>query len=143
MDSKIKERISRRVWTYVGEGKDEEVPVERWVWGALYEDGSELHQFDEAGYFHRFAEIEMEKLKYLSIYQSDNMGKRIDIPKPEKGQIFFFYRNIKPHYDQSHFHRVFVFGTKVDGVASYMFMLPDDRMVFSNTDSIDLSLYGV
>ena len=61
--------------------------------------------------------------------------------------VFHFYRNIKPWYAPESFIRVYVFGYSVKDKQSgmleknFMFILPDDRIIFSNRDNIDLTLF--
>ena len=120
----------------------ERVELERWGWGVVYKDGRELHQFDGVGNFHQFQEIETENVKMFTMYKLDDLSKRIDLPIIEGMQFFHFYRNIRPYYDNV-FKKVYVFGFKFNGVASYNFILPDDRIIISPVDNIDLSLFNV
>ena len=122
--------------------KDELVDTERWGWGVVYKDGRELKQFDDAGYFHQFKEIETENVAMFVMYKLDDDSKRIDMPISEGMQFFHFYRNIRPHYSET-FKRAYIFGFKKNGVASYNFILPDDRVIVSAVDNIDLSLFNI
>lgn len=120
----------------------EEVNPERWGWGVIYKDDTELKQFGDDGVFHQFREIETEKVKMFIMYQLDDMNKQIDMPISEGMQFFHFYRNIRTHYSTK-FSRVYVFGFKKNNVASYNFILPDDRIIISAVDNIDLSLFNI
>ena len=126
-------------------GIEERVEEERWGWGVVYKDDSELHQFGNDGKFHRFAEIQMDNVKLFSMYNLKDMSKRIDIVLTEAMQIFHFYRNIKPWYLDS-FVKVYVFGYKnrETGETCYNFILPDDRIIItSNKDNIDLVKFNI
>ena len=120
----------------------EKVNLERWVWGVVYKDGSELHQFDSEGIFHQFKEINLPEVKMFSMYRSDDMGKRYDIVVTEGMQLFHFYRNVKPYY-LDNYVKVYVFGWKKDGKESYHFILPDDRMVMSDINNVDLPQFNL
>lgn len=122
---------------------EEKIELERWVWGVVYKDGAELHQFDSEGTFHQFKEINLAEVKLFTMYKPEEMDtKRYDIVVTEGMQIFHFYRNIKPHY-LNHFVKVYAFGWKKDGKASYHFILPDDRMVMSDVDNVDLPQFNL
>lgn len=104
----------------------------------------ELHQFDGDGNFHQFKEIDLKNVSMFTMYRTDDMSKRIDMPIVEGMQFFHFYRNFKPYYDQKGgFRKIYVFGWKFKGVASYNFILPDDRMIVSPVDNIDLVNFNV
>lgn len=119
-----------------------EITPERWCWGVVYKDGSELHQFDNNGSFHQIKEIKMEDVRLFSMYKSDDISKRIDLVVMPDMQIFHFYRNIKPYYMDG-FVKIYVFGYKIRGTskAVYNFILPDDRIVIADRDNIDLAKF--
>ena len=120
----------------------EKVKVERWVWGVVYKDGSELHQFGADGVYHQIGEIKQEEITMFTMYKFDDLSKRIDMPICEGMKIIHKHRNIRPHYDNV-FKRVCLFGYKKDGKYSFNFILPDDRIIISPVDNIDLSLFNV
>ena len=122
-----------------------EVPIERWGWGVIYNDNTELHQFEDKepeGVFHRIQEIDWSNVKMFSMYKPNDIRKRIDILVTPEMQVFHFYRNIRPFYSEG-FLRVYVFGYKIKGTAEtvYNFILPDDRVLVSSKDNVDLSLF--
>jgi len=122
-----------------------EVSIERWSWGVIYNDNTELHQFQDGepdGIFHRIQEIDWSRVKMFSMYKSDDIKKRIDILVTPEMQVFHFYRNIKPFYLEG-FVKVYVFGYKIKGTSEtvYNFILPDDRVLVSSKDNVDLSLF--
>ena len=150
-----------------GQITQEEVQLERWVWGVIYKDNTELHQFDTEGFFHQFGEIHMEDVKLFVMYKPDDPNKRIDMVVSEDMQPFHFYRNVRPA-TEDHFTKVYAFGFKfkgtnmkneyVDGAlidptkpegelldfkAVYHFILPDDRVITSDKNNIDLTLFDL
>lgn len=72
------------------------VEPERWVWVAIYDDGTELHQFDTSdNRFHRFAEIDQNKLRrfVMRSWHSDQLFSVYFIPGIMK--LIHFYRTAK------------------------------------------------
>lgn len=122
----------------------EKVKPENWVWGVVYKDETELHQFSNDGQFHLLDEIQWDKVKMFTMYKYENMSKRIDIVVTPEMKLFHFYRNVKPYYLEN-FVRVIVFGWKVKETnqSVYNFILPDDRVITSNIDSVDLTLFDL
>ena len=130
------------------EGTIETVQLEKWVWGVVYKDDTELHQFGSKGDFHQFKEIKKEEVKMFTMYKSDDMSKRIDLLITPEMSFFHFYRNIRPEWSEV-FIKIYVFGFAVKDKQSgmlektFMFILPDDRILVSNRDNIDLSLFDL
>ena len=119
------------------------VDLEKWCWGCVYKDDTELHQFDQAGNFHQLREIDQKNIKLWVLYNSEDPNKRIDIVMPEDARIIHKYRNVKPHY-LDRFVRVYMFGYrtgKKDFKYHYNFVLPDDRIIQSTVDNVDLVLF--
>ena len=116
---------------------NEKVVLERWGWGVVYKDGRELRQFGKTGDFHRFSEIEQEHVRMFCMFRTDNMAKRIDVLIPAGAKIIHKYVNTRPFYKKE-FVRSYCFGYKLGSHHVYNFILPDDRIVMSNTDNIDL-----
>lgn len=119
-----------------------EVSLERWVWGAVFDDDTELRQFDADGNWHSTLEIDQSRLKMFVMHRADDLERRIDIPFVPGMQLIHFYRNVRPHYDTA-FHRVYVCGWKRGNDASYIFILPDDRIIASPVDNIDLVSFDI
>ena len=123
-------------------GEIEMVALEKWIWGILYKDGTELHQFDKEGNFHRLAEIDQKEVQLFTMYKAEGTS-RYDIVMPEGARIIHKYRNIKPFY-MDKFVKVYMFGYrtgKKDFEYHYHFILPNDRVVISNKDNLDLSKF--
>lgn len=122
--------------------KDQKVEEERWGWGVIYKDDTELHQFNrDTKEFTQFAEIDMPNVKLFTLYEMNGKG-RVDLPVSEDMQVFYFYRNVKPYYSDS-FKRVYVVGFKKDGVACHYFVLPDNRVILTPHLDIDLVKFNV
>jgi len=133
---------------YNKDGQDISVPVERWIWGVLYNDGTELRQFDKNGRFHRFAEINQPEVKMFTMHRFDDIGKRIDMVVKGDCQLFHFYRvigTLDPSSEKQKKVRIFCFGWKdrKTGAMSYNYILPDDRMITADHDVASLNKFGV
>ena len=128
-------------------GEIEWVEPERWCWEVIYFNNTELHQFESPescckGTFHQIKEIKWEEVKMFTMYKFNDMKRRIDLLVRPDMQIFHFYRNIRPA-GVDHFIKVYVFGYKTRGSseAVYNFILPDNRVLVSNRDNVDLSKF--
>lgn len=123
----------------------ETVNLEKWGWGVVYKDGTELHQFDSEGIFHQFKEIKQDQVVMFTMYKTAfhlKEANRIDMVITEGMKIMHFYRNIRPAgYDQ--FIKTYVFGYEKDGVKCFNFILPDDRVIVSSVDDIDLTKFNI
>lgn len=120
----------------------EEVALERWAWAVVYKDNSILLQFDDDGTFHQVGEIDQENIKYFVMYKPEDITKRIEIIFPEGARLIHKYRNIRPHY-KDHFVKVYLFGYKLENNFCYHFILPNDRVLISNTDVINLETFNL
>ena len=127
-------------------GEKEEIQPERWGWAVIYNDGAELGQFEGdpllvTGIFHQFKEIDQGKVKaFLMVKQGE--GVRILLTAPG-ARLFHLYRNIALNVgapDERRL-RVYVFGYKKDGRVAYHYILPDDRLLISDTDLVNLTPY--
>ena len=129
---------------FTKDGKEELVDGERWGWGVVYKDGSELHQFGNDGIFHQFQEIEQDKVEMFVMISADGK-KRIDMPVEGK-QIFHFYRKFMFEAATPNERRetVYCFGykDKENGATAYHFILPDDRIIISDKD-VDVTKFNI
>lgn len=132
-------------YIYNDNGKEIEIAPERWVWGCIYEDGTELKQFGDDGVFHRVGEIDQEKVAIAVLYNFEHPEKRIDIPWKKGMRLIHKYRNIVFDYmsESSRTVRVYIFGYKDGDQYSYIFILPDDRIVFSNDINYDVTKHNI
>ena len=122
--------------------KGEEVKLERWTWGVVYKDGTELHQFDSEGVFHQIGEVAQDNVKMFCMVKSDGSGKRIDLPLESGMRLIHKYKMVKAHYLPD-FVRIYCFGYKKGDHYHFNFILPDDRLVQSTFENIDLPNYNL
>ena len=125
--------------------QEEEIQPERWVWGAIYNDGTELHQFGNDETFHRIGEINQEKLTMFVMYKFGDMTKRIDIPWRNGMKVIHKYRNIslEAGTPEERKLKIYVFGYKFVDTYHFSYILPDDRIVQSPVDDVALSKFGI
>lgn len=144
------QNITDKKWHFNRDGKLEEVPVERWAWGVLFKDGSEMHQFDAQGIFHQVGEIDQDKVKLWILYKVGPENKRIDIALPEGARLIHKYKRYVFNAaelndgDKSKEKRVtvYVFGYKLGDRFHFNYILPDDRIVQS-TEEIPLDGFNI
>ena len=144
--------MENKKWTFKNPDtkKIEEVILENWIWGAVYEDGTEFHQFDDNGNFHRIGEIEQSKVVMWVLYQPKGDG-RIDfvVPREEDGKLkevalIHKYRNIvlEAGTPRETRHRIYIFGYKLKGQKSfYNYVMPSGTIVQSTEDNPALSQF--
>lgn len=121
---------------------EEQVPLERWVWGVVYQDGTELHQFMQDGTFHQIGEIDQSKLKMFCLYKPEDPKKRIDMPFHPGMKLIYKYKMCNPFY-LGEFVRVYCLGYKEGKHHHFTFILPDDRMIVANREDIDLAQFNL
>ncbi len=130
-------------YKFIRDGIEETVTREKWCWGVVYQDGTELKQFGDDGMFHQFKEINQDDIKMFVMYKPDEENKRIDMPVTNK-QVFHFYRNVVLENGTRHL-KVYVFGwiDITSGKRMYTFILPDDRCIITDDDIKQLSHYNI
>lgn len=136
-------------WTFTDEeGVKHEVSLEKWIWGVVYKDGTELHQFDDNGVFHQIQEINQSEVAMWTLYEPKGNG-RIDFVLPEEKEVALIhkYRNFifNAASDTERRARVYVFGYKVKGgLPHYNFVMPNGTIIQSYGDQTPkLSTMGV
>lgn len=122
-------------WIFKREGKEEEVKLERWIWGVIYKDGTELKQFDDQGVFHQIAEIKQSEVRVWVLFKPEGKG-RIDFLVPDDKEVALIhkYKNyvFNVGHDDEKKSKVYCFGYKVKGQAPhYNFVLPNDVIIQS------------
>lgn len=81
-------------YTFIRDGKPENVHRESWRWVAEYYDGSELKQFDEAtGLFHQFSEINQADLKAFKMVH-DELLDQVLVFEPGMKLVHFYKRYV-------------------------------------------------
>jgi len=131
-------------YSFTQDGITENITPERWAWGVVYKDNTELHQFSGDGTFHQFKEVDQSQVKMFVMYEL--MGsKRYDMAVVEGMQLFHFYRTLMLDQgtDVARTVRVYVYGWKSGDATSYNYIMPDDRLLTANHDLQDLTLYGI
>ena len=112
----------------------------------------ELKQFEvlgEEGKFHRFAEIDQDRVEVFTMFRTDDedLTKRIDIAVTPGMKLFHFYRQIGLDYQNKENFRkikIYVFGWKDENRgATYNYILPDDRIIISNKDVENLLAFNI
>jgi hypothetical protein len=76
------------------------------------------------------------------LYKPEDQSKRIDIPFTEDMRLIHKYKNVKPFYLED-FVRVYMIGYKKGNEHTYMFVLPDDRVILSPHENVDLPMYDL
>lgn len=124
-------------WIFNRNGIEEEVEPRTWVWGVVYDNDTELKQYEEDGTFHQFQEIDQDRVRLFVIYKLDDPTKRFDLVKTEGMKLFCFYLKTKPSYLPD-FVTTTVFGYEKNKQKHFIFILNDDRVVVSDIENIDL-----
>lgn len=102
-----------------------------------------LFQFDNRdGQFHSFDEIEQDRVKLFSLYNTKEPTRRIDIPVAEGMKLIHFYRNVKPYY-LDNFVRCYAIGYKYKGAKNFSIVLPNNTIVNTPNDNIDLTTFNL
>lgn len=126
---------------YIFKKTGEEVNVERWGWAVLYKDGSILRQFEDNGEFHQIGEVDQQQVEIFTVYKIDDVSKRFDLLMPTNAKLIYKYRNVKPFYSDD-FIRVYMFGYKKDNSEYvYNFILPNDTVIMSDVDNVNLEKF--
>lgn len=123
-----------------------EVQPERWVWGVIYKDDTELHQFGDDGIFHQIGEVKQDQIKMAVLYRYGGpLERRIDIPWRDGMKLIHKYRNIVLNAGnlQEKRIKIYIFGYKYGDQYNLNYVLPDDRMVQSPKDDVELILFGI
>lgn len=128
-------------------GKTEDVQCEKWRWIAIYNDDTELKQFDEAtGIFHQFKEIDQSKLKTFRMVSDKNPVGFYLLFQADKMKLIHFYRNVVFDYMSKNPTRIrlYVFGYEenINGrtYKRLTCIMPDDGVVLTDDPSrIDLA----
>ena len=128
-------------------GKDIEIPLERWAWGVVNKDGTELKQFDETGRFHQVGEIDQDNIEMAVLYKPEEPEKRIDLPWKPGMRLIHKYRNVVFNFlgaeAEQRKAKVYIFGYKKGNDYAYLFILPDDRIIFTPDETIDVTNFGI
>jgi hypothetical protein len=120
-----------------------DVPRERWCWVVIYNDGTELHQFDEPSLtFHQLKEIDQTKLAVFRMIRDDGLGKYDLAFNPAEMKLVHFYINsVLRNGDVKLKSYCFGYEKNVEGVAvkSLATILPDGNLTLSD-DRLNLMI---
>lgn len=120
--------------------------VERWAWGVVYKDKTELHQFGPDGIFHQVKEIDQDRVEMFTLYETGSGNGRIDLLVPPGAKIVHLYKMYSLFDEQTKTRRkvrIYVHGYILNGTAHYNFILPDNRIVQANTLQIALTNFAI
>lgn len=123
-------------------GKTECIKQERWGWAVIYKNNTELKQFDDNNIFHQIGEVEQEQVKMFILYKLEDPSKAIAINILPGMKLIHKYKNIKPYYFDD-FVRVYVLGYKYNNQYHYNFILPNDEIIQSPSEDIDLTRFNL
>ena len=130
-------------WKFCRDGAGEEtVELERWIWTAIYQDGTQLKQFDDDGRFHQFREIDQTRLNAFVMSTPDESHPPV-ILKFEPGyKLIHFYRNISLNNGAIRI-RLYCFGYESVNAKVILVIMPDNRVVITeNVDHITRGAEG-
>lgn len=115
--------------------ENEQVELEPWIWGVVYDDNTELHQFDDNGIFHQIGEVDQKRVKLFTLYEPNGMGDgRVDIfiPQGKEVALIHKYKNyIFAAGTQGEYRRrVPCFGYKLKGGHTHLnYIMPNGTIV--------------
>jgi hypothetical protein len=119
------------MWKFYREpgAEPEEVPLERWMWVALYSDDSVLIQFDQKGVFHQFKEIDQSRLSGFQMVSNDG-GKPIMIHWAPGYKLIHFYRNMRLRIGEpdEQIVKLYCFGYETPASKVIVAIMPDNSI---------------
>ena len=123
------------------DGVAETVELQRWVWLALYKDGTYLMQFDnETGLFHQLQEIEQDKLDVFVMQHHADATKRYEIHWQPHYKLIHFYRKFRnEEMPENEWQQTYCFGYEVkdsNGMVTKMIfeIYPNDVVAITSDD---------
>ena len=121
---------------YIDKNKNE-VTLKKWQWGVIMEDGSQVKQFENGCYTY-IGDIDLTKVKIFFLFKGTEMVYKMKVTPDMK--IFKYNYITKPYWDLNLDLRTEVFGFKWKGTknAVYIHILPNDNVIISPTDDVDL-----
>jgi len=78
------------MYKFIKDGKTIETEKEQWCWEAHYNNGFVLKQFDEAGFFHQFKEIDQSKLFAFKMVNDEKCHTLLF--DPDKMKLIHYYK---------------------------------------------------
>lgn len=125
-------------WFFNRDGIKEEVALERWVWRAIYKDGTHLDQFDDQGVFHQIREIQQENLVAFRMINTENPDKHIHIFMPEGAKFIHKYKNfiLQAGTPNETRMKVYIFGYKAGSHHHFNYILPNGTILQADHEDV-------
>lgn len=121
------------IYKFIRDGVEEEVKLEKWVWHAVYKDGTDLLQFDPAGVFHQLAEIKQDQVIVFEMINSEDPKLRFSLDINDNMKVLHFNRRAVLYYGTPKETEVtfpcFGFMLKKEQISVYNFITPDNRII--------------
>jgi hypothetical protein len=125
------------MYEIVKDGQTVYVEREHWVWQCRYENGTELHQFNDTDHtFHNFGEIDQTKLQSFHM-RNTATDQVVTMLFPQGAKLIHFYRNVTlDHGGPNERHvKLYCFGYEFGLVHCKFVITPSDEVIF--TDNFD------
>jgi len=141
------------------DGKKEVVQLERWVWGVVYKDKTNLNQFEvkaDEGFFHQVKEIDQPNVKKFILAKAGG-GQSICILPPKGAKLIHKYRiiNMQVAKAKTLSTKVYMFGymvkapwsgdlsdAKKKSIYFLNYVLPNDTVIQSDDPDLNLVKEG-
>jgi hypothetical protein len=123
--------------TYIKPSTGDSVPLERWFFVAVYNDGSDLRQFDDRdGTYHSFPEIDQDRLKVFKMVESATL-REVTVMFPQGAKLLHIYRNIVLDHgtDNEQHYRWYAFGYDFKHISCKFVITHHNEIIF--TEDID------
>jgi hypothetical protein len=128
----------------------EEVALEKWIWGVVYKDNTELKQFEinredlENCVFHRIGEVKQEQVALFVLFSTET-PRRIDMIIPEGAKLVHKYKNyvFNSGTEAEKRSRIYVIGWKIGNNGFFNFVLPNGTIIQSINENQILSEFGL
>jgi hypothetical protein len=123
--------------TYLKPSTGDHVPLERWFFVAVYNDGTDLRQFDDRdGTYHSFPEIDQERLQVFKMINSQT-HQEVTVMFPAGAKLLHIYRNITLNHgtDDEQHYRWYAFGYDYKHISCKFVITHTNEVIF--TEDID------
>ena len=120
------------------DNKGNEVKPKKYTWKVVYKDGSTLEQF-ENGQYHYISEVDFGSVERLIVNRFEDKQNIFTTLVTPETKLFIYHYITKPHWSKV-FLRTEVFGLKWKGSSNavYVHILPDQNVVISPHDKVDI-----
>lgn len=134
-DTRKGNTMSPDTYKFNRDGVQEDVELQPWRWVATYNDGTELHQFDDkTKEFHQFQEIDQSKLVIFRMVSDDPNKYYSMLFNPENMKLIHFYKQYGLNFGTPDFRKVmlYVFGYENENGKHLMVITPHGELVITN-----------